>query len=310
MDIALLLLKNLLPLYVIIALGFFGGRYLRFERDTLANLAIFICVPIVVFGYVAQLEFKAAYALLPVLVFIIATIVALSFYKLGQHIFKDNRANLMAMCASMGNTGYFGLPIIFLLFEPKWVAVYMFILLGYLIFEATIGYYLAVRGNFSVRESVIKVLRYPSIYAIAAGLVANAMHVKLPELYLTYWGYFKGAYVILGMMIIGVALSRINKLVFGARFLTLTFAGKFLVLPLLMAGLVALDSAYFHLFGPEVHLLLVIVSIVPPAANIAAFAAQLDLKPEKAATTVLMGTIFALFYIPAIFMIFQLKPDF
>ena len=46
--------------------------------------------------------------------------------------------------------------------------------------------------------------------------------------------------------------------------------------------------------------MLLIMSIVPPAANIAAFAATLDLNPEKAATTVLLGTIFALFYIPAV----------
>jgi predicted permease len=41
------------------------------------------------------------------------------------------------------------------------------------------------------------------------------------------------------------------------------------------------------------------LSIVPTAANVAAFASQLDLVPEKAATTVLIGTVIALFYIPA-----------
>jgi len=49
--------------------------------------------------------------------------------------------------------------------------------------------------------------------------------------------------------------------------------------------------------------LMLILSIVPPAANIAAFAAQLNVQPEKAATTVLLCTIFALFYIPFIVMI-------
>ena len=54
------------------------------------------------------------------------------------------------------------------------------------------------------------------------------------------------------------------------------------------------------MFEPEVHRLLYLLACVPFAANIAAYSAQMDLKPEKAATTILLGTIFALFYIPLV----------
>ncbi len=128
------------------------------------------------------------------------------------------------------------------------------------------------------------------------------MDVRLPEIFDTYWAHFKGAYVITGMMIIGVALSKGEKLVFSASFMGLAYAAKFVVWPALVLALIVLDKGVTHLFPPEVHDLLFVLAILPPAANVVAFAAQLNLRPEKAATTVLIGTLLGLFYIPLVLM--------
>lgn len=300
MEIFFTLFTNLIPLYILIGLGFVAGRHLNVDRDTLANFGIFICMPVVIFGFVAQLEFQPVYGLLPLLILGIATAVSFIALPVGRRIWGDKRANLASMCASMANTGYFGLPIVLLLFEDQWVGVYMFMLLGISIHEATIGYYIAARGNFNVRDSLIKVAKFPSIYAIILGLMVNHTQMELPETFYTYWGYFKGTYVVIGMMIIGTALARVDKLVFAPFFLALVFVGKFLVWPLFGVGFVYLDRQIFGLFNEEIYRLIILMSLMPPAANITAYSAQLDLKPEKAATTVLAGTVFALFYIPAV----------
>ena len=300
MDIFFTLFTNLIPLYALIAIGFIAGRYFNVERESVANLVIFVCLPIVVFGFVVNLEFQLTYVFLPILVFCAAAIVGGSMYWLGQKVFKDNRANLLSMCASMPNSGYFGLPLVLLLFEPQWVGVYMFMMLGITIYDSTIGYYIAARGSFTVRDSLIKLVKFPSLYAITLALILNLMQVDMPEMFHTYWGHFKGAYVVMGMMIIGVALASVNKLVFGPRFQGLAFMGKFVMWPVLIAGLILLDQALLNLFHAQIYKLMIVLSIVPPAANIAAFAAQLGVQPEKAATTVLAGTIIALFYIPLV----------
>lgn len=298
MDIFITLFTNLLPLYGLIALGFIAGKYLKVDREPLANIVIYMCLPVVVFGFVSNLEFKAAYALLPIIILGVSTVVGLSVYLFGQKTFGDNRANLLSMAASMPNAGYFGLPLVLVLFEPEWVAVYMFMMLGITVYEATIGYYIAARGAFTMRDSLIKLAKFPALYAIVLALAFNASGLKTPELFNTYWGYFKGVYVVLGMMIIGAALAQLDKLVFGPRFISFAFAGKFLLWPALIMFVISIDKMALHIFDPEIHRLMTVLSIVPPAANIAAFAAQLNVQPEKAATTVLAGTIFALFYIP------------
>ncbi len=298
MDVFFTLFFNLLPLYGLIALGFFAGRFLNVDRQSLATLAIYICMPIVVFGFVVNLEFQPAYLLLPIIIFVVSIITGVVFYAVGLKTYGDSTANLMAMCCSMGNTGYFGLPLVFLFFNEQQTAIYIFMMLGGSVYEATGGYYLAARGAFDVKTSLKKLLRFPALYAIIAGFIINQMALEPPELFWTYWNYFKGAYVVLGMMIVGAALSGVRKLVFGPRFMLFVFLGKFVAWPALIFAFVWLDRTVMGWYAEDIHKLILIMSLVPPAANIAAFAAQMNIMPEKAATTILVGTIFALVYIP------------
>ncbi|MCB1841106.1 MAG: AEC family transporter, partial [Alphaproteobacteria bacterium] len=299
MSVFFSLLVNLLPLYILIGMGFIAARYLKVDRQSLASLAIFMFMPIVVFGFVVKLEFQASYIMLPLIIFLVSIITGLVFLAVGKKVYGDNTANLMAMCCSMGNTGYFGLPLVFLFFDEQQTAVYIFMMLGGSVYEATFGYYLAARGAFDVKTSLKKLAKFPALYAITAGFIANGLGYKPPELFETYWAYFKGAYVVLGMMIVGAALANINKLVFGPRFMALVFLGKFVAWPALIYAFIAFDNAVLGWYPQDIHNLILIMSLVPPAANIAAFAAQMNLKPEKAATTILVSTVFALVYIPA-----------
>ena len=303
MEVFTTLFINLIPLYALIGLGWIAGRYFDVDRQSLGSLGIYIFMPVVAFGFVAKIELQPIYILLPVIIFALFSGLTLLFYQLTQKIYDDHRANLLAMCAAAGNTGYFGLPIVLLLFDPQWVGVYIFAMMGVAVYEATVMYYVANRGRFSVRQSLIKLLKFPSIYAIIAGLVVNMMHWELSTLFNTYWDYFKGAYVLIGMMIIGASLAKAKKLVIGPRFLSFTFFGKFIVWPAMAYSLILFDQGVTGWFEPEIHKMIFLMAIVPPAANIAAFAAQLDMSPEKAATTVLIGTLVALFYIPFILLL-------
>lgn len=294
------LFLNLLPLYVLIGAGWVAGRFLHVDRQSLGALAIYIFMPIVVFGFVAKLDFQIQYLALPIVIYIISAITGLGLLALGKRIFGDAQANLMAVCASMGNTGYFGLPLILLFFNQEQAAIYVFMMLGGSVFEATIGYYIAARGAFDVKTSLKKIARFPAIYAITAGIIVNTVQLHLPDTFWTYWDYFKGAYVVIGMMIIGSALSKVQAFVFGPRFMALVFSGKFIVLPVLAYLFVLFDNHITNWFSKDIHQLLIMMTIVPPAANVAAFAAQMNLEPEKAATTILAGTVLALFYIPLI----------
>jgi malate permease and related proteins len=292
------LFVNILPLYALVALGHVAAQHAGVDRRALAQLAIFFLVPVVIFGFLAQIDLRPEFALLPLVGFGLHASVALAFLAVGRWVYPDNRANLLALVAGSANSGYFGLPVVMALFDPYWVGAYTLILLGGIVYEATIMYYIAARGQCTVRQSLIKLARFPVLYAALAGLAWNLAAWPLPPLALEYWGHFKGAYVVIGMMIVGAALPRLDRLVWAPRFLALAFAGKFVAWPAAALALVALDRAGPALLPPEAHKLILVLSVLPPAANVAAFAAALDLRPDKAATVVLLGTLFALAYIP------------
>ncbi|MEM7679576.1 MAG: AEC family transporter [Pseudomonadota bacterium] len=300
MDIFLSLFTSILPLYVIIALGWIAGRFYDVDKNSLANLAIYMLVPAVTFYYMAGIKFDVEYFSLPFIAYFCYSAMTLIAYKLGLSLYDDKRANLLAMCSGTKNNGYMGLPVIILFFPPEWVGVYVFTLVGSLMYEATVMYYVANRGNFSPMESLKRVFKFPVIYAAFFGLVFNLSGLEIPQQTEAFWGYFRGAYVVIGMMIIGVSLSRVSKLVMSAKFLSAVFAAQFIIWPLLTFGLVWIDQTYLYLFAEEVHKFFIIMALLPPAANVAAFAAALNLNAEKAATTILLGTVFALFYIPTI----------
>lgn len=303
MDIFFTLLSNIAPLYGIIVLGWIAGRFYGVDRESIAGLAIYIIVPIVSFYYVANVEFKPAYVLLPFILYGLFSTLTILMYRVGRLVYPDKRANLLAMCSVASNTGYFGLPLVILLFPEEWVGVYVFSLVGALLYEATVMYYIANRGNFSPKDSVKRVLKFPVLYAVLLGLSVNFSGIELPKQLDPYWVYFKGAYVVVGMMIVGCSLPRLSQLVIGPRFISIVFLSQFVIWPGVAWGLIQLDSHILHWYEPEIYRMLMIIAIVPPAANITAFAAKLDLNPEKAATTVLAGTVFALIYIPVILMI-------
>ncbi len=251
------------------------------------------------------MEFRPAYLSLPVIVYICACLVAFIIYQFSKARFYEGRANIAVVCAAMGNTGYFGLPLVFLLFPERTAAIYVFMMLGLSIFEATVGYYLISRGAYSARKSFVRVARYPAFYAIAAGLLANYLNWTCPDVFWTYWNHFRGAYIIVGMMIVGSSLSKMRKIDLDPKLLATALFGKFLLWPLLVAIFILLDKSIFQAFAKEIHQLMLILSVVPPGANVVSFAAQLRLHPETAASTVLIGTMLALFWVPALlFLIF------
>jgi predicted permease len=296
------LATNIVPLYGLIALGFLAGRRLDVGTQAIANLLIFIIAPIVTFGGMARLKFESGYAFLPLFVLCISFCTTMVFYHAARILRRDNTANLIALGSVSGNTGYFGLPLVIALYGKDVIGVYLLMNVATSIMEVTIGYYLGARGVHTVRESLRRVIRLPTLHALWIGLLVNFSHVQLPDLFFTYWTHATGAYVFFGMMIIGIALSKMKKLEFDLRLLGWLFGAKFLMWPLLGFAVVLIDLHALHLFSPVVHGLMLIFCSVPLMANLVAYAAQLNLHPEKAASSVLLSTLFAIVYMPLVFM--------
>lgn len=299
MDILALLISNIIPLYILVALGFIAGRWLDVNLHSMAIIVIYIIAPIVNFGAMTKLRFDPEYVALPPVLFAISAVTGFCVYALATRVLRDSKANLVAMSSVTGNTGYFGLPIVLALFGEQWVGLYLFMNMGVLLSENMLGYYFGARGHADMKGAIIKVLKLPVIHAIWLGLLVNALDLSLPVVFDRYWNYATGAWVIIGMMLIGIALSKQPRLELDFRLIRWMFVPKFIVWPLAGAGIIAADYFYIHAFNPDIYGLIAIFTSVPLAGNIVAFAANLNLHPERAAGAVLVSTVFGIVSVPA-----------
>lgn len=304
MGIFLTLIAKLIPLYLIIFLGFIAGKYLNAKKETLASLLIYIIAPVIIFNGVVTTKINISSLSLPVLFFLLACFSSIVFYKLAKYIWKDTTSNILGFTAGTGNTGYFGLPVAYAIFSQDLIGLVVLSILGFVLYENSLGFFITARGHHTVKESLMKVLKLPTIYAFFLGLLVNLSGVHLGQIYTDMISSFRGAYTILGMMIIGLGLSGITSYKLDIKFTGVTFLAKFLWWPLLIYGVIIADSQIFNLYDASIHKIMILMATVPLAANTVAFATELKAQPEKASMAVLLSTLFALFYIPLVASLF------
>jgi len=279
-------------------LGFISSRFLNVKKDSIAAILIYIIGPVVFFTASYKVKFSPSMAIIPIIILLVGGILAFGTYFIGTKYFKDNTLNILSFSAGTGNTGYFGIPLAFMLFDEKLANIYVFSVLGSLLYESTIGFFIIAKGNYNARDSLKRVLKLPAVYAMMLGLFFNFMKIPLPADFLNYLEYFKGGYAILGMMMIGMSLHGLNKLLFDKIFISVALIIKFIVFPVFIMCIIFLDKTFFQILDSNLYKVLFLFSIPPMAGNVVAIASLLKSNPEKAAIAVVISTILSIFTVP------------
>lgn len=298
MSLFFTLILKIVPLYLNILLGYIANLFLGINREPLAKLMFFLFAPLVIFNGVFQTELHRSLLFLPLIVLLIATMLSFIFGYYAKEIWTDRTKDLAAFAAGSGNTGYFGLPLALLLLDNQGEGSYILAAFGATLFDNTVGYYVLTKQEKPPLEAIKRLFKTPVIYAFAAGLFLNLIHVRPGTLYSEFMEHIKGAYTVLGMMIIGFGLADLKKFKIDYKFIKLSFFAKFLIWPLLTQSLIALDALFFHFFDQTVYQALTLIGIVPLGVNMAILATLFNVEPEKASSAVLLSTIVALFYVP------------
>ncbi len=304
MSVFLVLVAKLIPLYVMMFLGFVAGKYLKAQKETVATLLIYILAPIIIFHGTVTTTLTWNLMTLPLLFYALCCIFAFSFLKLASLRWSDSHKNILAFASASGNTGYFGLPVAIALFDQHIFGIMVIAILAFGFYESSVGFYITARGHHTGKEALRKVLRLPTMYAFLVGLAVNLSGIELGSTYLTMAESFRGAYTVFGMMIVGLGISGMKKLEFDWEFLSFAFIAKFVVWPAVVGSIVWLDTHIWHFYTTDMHHVMILLSIVPLPGNTVALATELRTEPEKAAFAVLLSTLIALIYIPVVAVLF------
>ncbi|MDR0408078.1 MAG: AEC family transporter [Campylobacteraceae bacterium] len=289
---------KIFPLYINIALGYLAGKKLGVARDMIAPLIVYIIAPIIVFSATFQIELDKSIVLIPLTIFIIAAGLCFLTFFVSKKIWQDRTKNLVAFSAGTGNTGYFGIPLAFILLPSDVANIYVLALVVSFLYEYTVGFYIISRSSYTFSQSMIKIVKLPVIYAAVAGFACNISNIDFGDDFTNYLDSFRGAYSILGMMMVGMGLIGIKEVGIDKKFIGMTFFAKFIIWPLIALLIAFLDRNFFHILNENAYNVILVYSIVPMAANTAVMATLFKVKPEQASFAILLSTLFAFFTIP------------
>ncbi|KJV56346.1 membrane transport family protein [Orientia chuto str. Dubai] len=281
-----------------VVIGFLAGKWSKVERDSIAGLLFYFIAPIVFFSIPAHTKLNFHEISIAIVTFTIASILC----GFSNYVFKkywhDPTHNILAMAAGTANTGYFMLPIAAKLLDEHTLSLYMMAIIGVSIYESSIGFYICVKSLKNTRESIIQVLKFPNLNAFILGCIFSLTGLTLPKFLDSFIEDMIKSYSVLGMIIVGLSVSKLVKFTIDSKFTLAAFISKFVFYPLAINIFILLDKITFSIYTISHYNALKLLSIAPMATNIIVISSIIKFQPERSAATVLLSCIFALFYIP------------
>ena len=305
MSLFFALLGKIFPLYINIAIGFLTTKYLGIKREWIAFILIYILGPFIIFFATLSIEINMQLIFLPIFVYVFGSAIAFYILYAYKERWKDSSLNTLAFTCGTGNTGYFGIPLAMILLTPELANIYIFATLASLLYENTTGFYATAKGNFTAKQSVLKVIKLPLLYAFIFGVTLNVLGFRTPDSIEVYFEGLKWVFGILGMMMLGMGLKGFDlQEDFDLKYIKVAYLYKFIIWPAVILSIRWVDLNYIGYLSEDIYKVLFLVAIVPLAGNTVTLAVLLKAKPEKASFTVLLSTVISLVYIPIALMLY------
>jgi predicted permease len=277
-----------LPVLVIIGLGAVVGRWRRLQAEPLATLVLYLLAPTLVFDTLSRTDLSIDIAVRVAIVMVI-TLAAMLALSLAWSTWRGHGAAMrsgFALVATSPNFGNMGLAIATLAFGELGleVAVLTFVLGA--LFSNTVG--VAV-GSMAERaqwkRAVVTPLRFPFIYAAAAGVAFNVLAVDLPVAVSTPVAILAGAAIPVMLVVLGVQISH------GLDLENVIDLGAVTVARLLVAP--ALTWAVTSAVGLHgiAQATLVTVAAMPAAVITTIIATRFDASPSFVTRAVVLSTL-------------------
>lgn len=287
-----------------VVIGFLAGKYSNVEKDSISSLLFYFISPIVFFTIPASTTLTLSALSVTVVTFVIATLLSLFSYYFFGKFWQDHTRNIIALSAGTANGGYFMLPIAAALFDDYTLGIYMMAVIGVNIYESSVGFYICMRSFANTTDSILKVIKLPILNAFLLGCLFSFCGLTLPEFLDDFLYNMRGAFSILGMVMVGLALSSMQKFEIDIKFTLATFAAKFLFYPIGVSIFILFDHFITKWYNNDHYNALKLLSTAPLAANTIVIANLQKFYPEKVAATVFLSLLFVVIYMPTMVSIF------
>ncbi|WP_412552281.1 AEC family transporter [Shimia sp. MIT1388] len=288
-----------LPFFAIIGLGYWAGRTRFFSAEATVYLTKFVfyfALSAMLFRFSANLSLAevlnwrliGGYLMGCLAVYGLATLVAM--------LRKQDIATaaVEAQCATIGNVGFLGVPMLTLLMGAEAIGPVMMVLaVDLIVFSSLIVILITGSRDGRMHIGVLKtvtlgLLRNPMIVAISLGFVWSALEIPIPDpmnefLAILGGAATPGALFAIGASLAGKSAERVEVA------LWLTFA-KLILHPLFVA------VAVLWLLPIDAYSASVVIAAaaLPVAGNVYMLAQHYGVAPHRASAAILFSTVISI----------------
>lgn len=295
-----ILSHNIIPIFILIALGFLLGKKFNLDLFSLSKLNLYLFMPAFMFVnlYITSIDI----GMLKVFVCAIMIMFANNFLGVligkirGYDIGMENAFKNSIMFNNVGNIGVSLVTLIYAsapyVIDGKTpyldlaISTQIIILFLQSLTANTWGLYNAGRAKFKAKDSIVQIFKMPSIYILPAILLLKWTHFDLASTFI--WPaleYLKNGLVPMALLTLGIQLSRTafdfkNIDVHASVFTRL-----------IIGPIIALLFIYLWGFKGVTAQTVFIAHAVPTAVNTVLTAVECDNYPDFASQVVMLSSI-------------------
>lgn len=295
------IINVILPVFILLGIGFFVGKYMDINSKSVSDLCIYVFSPALFFHSVTTSSLNLGdlgkIVLFALSLFILfAVLVKLLGVLFGWTL---SYQNTMMLASAFPNTGNYGLPIVFFAFGDEGMAIaIIYVVMQSLLMNSAGIFYASNHEKAPKKDIVITIVRMPGFIAITIGLLLKVGEIPVPEVISNATGLLGQAAVPVLLTLLGITLASIRiKNV-------LKFIGAAAILKLIAFPAIGfLLLALLYPAGSLESKVLLIAVATPAAATTTLLAIKFDMNPDMVSSAMFVSTLASIITIPILLLV-------
>ncbi len=285
------ILRAIVPVFSIVALGYVLGFFKELDTKTLSELTLYLLTPGLVFTSLMESHILARRLLSTVafafLIFAALALVSWTLTRLLRYTAAETSGFVLS--TTLMNCGNLGLPLIYFAFGTEGLAIAVIFLVCFVIILNTFGIFTAAGGHLPAARALQEIYRLPALYAIAFALLIKGFHLTIPPLLWKPIQMIGHAAIPIILIVLGIQLTHANLKDRLGR-IGLAVGVRLLFTPVLAVLIFALLPA-----DALTRRVLIIQSSGPTAVNAVILATKYDTHPAFVSGVILVSTVLSIF---------------
>ena len=199
----------ILPVFIVIAVGFSIRRFTSIESHSLSNVILYALTPCLVFSGIAESSLEShVWSEIGLITVGDALIMMILSWSIAKMLGLDQKLmSAFILSTALTNSGNYGLPVNLLAFGERGLETAVIFYVISSVIAYTLGAFIASHGTQGLRQSLASVTRLPLIYAAVAGFAVRLLMLQVPQPVLQSVKLMSGAAIPAMLLVLGMELA-------------------------------------------------------------------------------------------------------